>query len=231
MKKIIAITAALNECDIIESYCRYTLSYCDALLIFEGGRSEDNTREIVQKLIEEGLPIHLIEGLKKDEHWAQIMARRAIDEYGADLIIAQDADEFLFHADGVNPRIELEALDENTEYLIPWRTYVYEEEPLSHPEFLPKRFPSYRNPSLDTMNKTIASKALLQNKKAQYANGKHFLIYPGDTGNDVRVATHEKLAFAHYPLRSQTQVLLKVLERSTRLIKQYPLPRSYNPLC
>ena len=57
MKKIIATANVLNESDIIESFCRYTLTYCDALLISERNRSEDNTREIIEKLIDEGLPV------------------------------------------------------------------------------------------------------------------------------------------------------------------------------
>jgi len=56
MKKIFVVLATKNESDIIESYCRYNLTFCDGMIIYER-QSSDNTNEIIRKLIAEGLPI------------------------------------------------------------------------------------------------------------------------------------------------------------------------------
>lgn len=218
MKKIIAIAPIKDESDIIESFCRYNLTYCDGLLIRENG-SFDNTREIIQNLINEGLPIHIID----DEQLAiyplearDALAHLAVDKYGADLIVRLDADEFLYHIDGINPRETLESFREDVEYQAIWRTYVYEREPDIALGFMPNNFTSYRNPIFDSpqwykrRRKVIASKYLLKNKQAIFAGGAHFLIYPNENEDnyiDKKVEIHAKLVFAHFPVRGNLQVL------------------------
>jgi hypothetical protein len=170
MKKIIAVTPVRDESDIIESFCRYNLTYCDGMMIYERG-STDNTNEIIRKLIAEGLPIYLEDNpdVVFDTGNGSVknpMAYRAINEYGADLVIPLDADEFLYHTDGINPRETLEALREDVEYQALWRTYVYEKEPDIELGFMPNNFTHYRNPALECHNKAFMSKFLIKEKQA-----------------------------------------------------------------
>ena len=220
MKKIIIFARVKNEDDIIESFCRYNLTYSDCMLIMDDG-SDDNTKEIIQNLINEGLPIKLIQGLDRAiydiEKFNVSMVNIALNEYGADLIIPLDADEFLYHTDGINPRETLEALQENIEYQAIWRTYVYEKEPDIALGFMPNNFTYYRNPEMENPEiyprhkKIISSKYLFKSKKAKIIAGSHFLKYTDEYKNDIKTEIHEKLVFAHFPIRSKIQLKKKVI--------------------
>lgn len=220
MKKIIATLKTKNEKDIIESFCRYNLTYCDELIIYERG-SSDNTNRIIKKLIEEGLPIYLYDdpavvlppfekGNVNDD-----MAYKAINEYGADLVIPLDTDEFIYHIDGENPRKALEALCENVEYQMLWRTYVYEREPDISLGFFPNNFTYYRNPEMENNKlyerhkKVVLSKYLMQEKHAKFARGTHFLVIPEEYRHQVKIEIHDKIVFAHFPVRSKAQIMKK----------------------
>ena len=209
MKKIFTVSRVKNEGDIIESFCRYNLTYCDGMFIQEND-SSDNTLEILQKLISEGLPIYLTQ---KGSYINK--AEKAIDEYGADLIVPLDADEFLYHIDGKNPREILEELREDVEYQIPWRTYVYEKEPDIGLGFISNNFTHYRNPALEIAQghagKTLISKYLIKEKQAKFSVGAHWLVYPEEYQGSVKIENPEKLVCAHFPVRSHAQLLKKTI--------------------
>ena len=226
MKKIIAVAKVLNESDIIESFVRYNLTYCDGILIYEGNRSFDNTAGIIRNLMSEGLPVYSADNIADKGSLRDVkdylslhvaMAHKAIGEYGADLVVPLDADEFLYQIDGVNPREALEAMSEDVEYQAIWRTYVYEKEPDIKLGFLPNNFTRYRNPEMespdryDRHKKVIVSKYLLKDKQATVAPGSHFLVYPEEHKNKVKTELHNKLVFAHFPVRSKVQIMRKVI--------------------
>ena len=56
--KFTILSIVKNEADIIESFVRHNLQFADELFILDNG-SDDHTFLILQKLQEEGLPIHL----------------------------------------------------------------------------------------------------------------------------------------------------------------------------
>jgi len=209
MKKIFIISRAKNESDIIESFCRYNLLYCDGMIINDN-KSDDNTLEILLKLMNEGLPIHLTQEASQMKK-----ASMAIDEYGADLVIPLDADEFLYQIDGINPRDALEELKEDIEYQAIWRTYVYENEPDIKLGFMPNNFSNYRNSRMENPDiytrhkKTITSKYLIKEIQAKYVSGAHFLEYPEEYKDSIKTEIHQKLVFAHFPIRSKNQVMKK----------------------
>lgn len=225
MKKIIVTTHVRDESDIIESFCRYNLTYCDGMIIYER-ESSDNTNEIIRKLVAEGLPIYLyddpdivkpeIENIMVYRSPKNSMAHRAIDEYGADLVIPLDADEFLCHTDGINPREALDAMCEDTEYQLLWRFYVYEHEPDIELGFMPNNFTHYRNKEFEGWyienfsGKTIVSKYLLKEKQAIILSGGHRIVYPDEyISPNANIEVHDKLVLAHFPVRSRTQIMNK----------------------
>jgi len=236
MKKIIAITKVKNESDIIESLCRYYAEFCDAILLYEND-SIDNTRMIVQKLIDEGLPIYFTDDIKENikkgivKSPRTVMLQKAFDEFGADIVLNFDGDEFLSSTDGCNPREILENLDETVEYRVTWRGYVYQGEPEDTETFLPHRFQYYRNPKLDYLTKAIMSRYLFKEKQAKPGVANHFLIYPvvsTDMENNqtdfghlyhripvqqkvVEVKVSDELILAHYAFRSKAQLMSKMI--------------------
>jgi len=211
MRRIFTVAKVKNENDIIESFCRYNLTYCDGMIIKDNG-SIDGTIEIIQSLIDEGLPVYLVYagGMIDSAH-------KAIDEYNADLVVPLDADEFLYHIDGINPREILEKMQEDVEYQAIWRTYIYEKEPDIELGFMPNNFICYRNPEMENPikyerhKKVIASKYLLKNKQATFVGGAHFLVYPEADRNIIKTEICEKLVFAHFPIRSRAHVMKKVI--------------------
>ena len=218
MKKIFIISTVKNESDIIESFCRYNLTYSDGMLIYENNKSSDNTRAIIKKLIDEGLPIYLEED--DDLYYETVkkgLVRLAARKYGADLVLPLDADEFLYHVDGKNPREILETLQEDIEYQAIWRTYIYKQEPDINLGFMPNNFSSYRNPEMENPakyerhKKVIVSKYLIEKINASICYGAHFLEYPQELQNDVKKEICEKLVVAHFPVRSQAQIMRKVI--------------------
>ena len=102
MKNIIAITMVKNEMDVIESFVRHTLGFADRWLVADH-LSSDRTREILERLRAEGLPIEIETVHEAAQIQAEVMTRlmhRAAEEYGADVVVPLDADEFLVHSGG-----------------------------------------------------------------------------------------------------------------------------------
>ena len=58
--KVVSITMVKNEVDIIESFIRYHLNIVDEMIILDNC-SSDETPLIISKLIDEGLPIRLLD--------------------------------------------------------------------------------------------------------------------------------------------------------------------------
>jgi len=200
-----------------ESFLRYNLTFCDGILICEVGRSFDNTTDIIQSLINEGLAIHWadidrneLERLASHNDVRPPLAQIAIDKFGADLVLPLDADEFLYHTGGMNPRDTLEALREDVEYQVLWRTYVYQEEP-DYKHFMPDNFTHYRNPVLEHHRKALAHKRLFVDKGAAYTAGAHALSYPEDHKGATAIEYPPGLLYAHFPLRSKPQLMTKVI--------------------
>ncbi len=179
--------------------------------------SSDNTVDIIKAFIAEGLPIHLAERGDPSTPLSRLnlytVIDMAVDVLGADLVVPLDADEFLYHTDGINPREALEALDEKTEYTAFWRNYIYESEPDIAKGCMPNNFTHYRNERLECskwLHKAIASRYLIKEWGAGFCPGTHFLEYP-DAQQPVNKVIHDKLVFAHFPIRSHAQIIRKGL--------------------
>lgn len=217
MKKIIAVSVVKNECDIIESFCRYIVSYCN-LLIIQDDSSTDNTKSILNALILEGLPIVFsrISIIEKNEfRLPQViimnqLVNEAFKTFGADIVIPADADEFIVADDGTSPRAVLEHLEDNKGYRIRWRTYIYNNPQMVNDVFLPEHFPLHRKPELEYYYKVIITRQLYANYGCKLTQGNHNLTYP----NQQKSAPMNDIAdlyVAHYPIRSVSQLTAKVV--------------------
>ncbi|GHS96319.1 hypothetical protein AGMMS50276_14500 [Synergistales bacterium] len=210
--KIYAICRIHNESDIAESLCRYTLLFCDGIIIYDT-YSTDNTKEIIQKMIAEGLPLYLMEEPESGYSAAiNDMLRIAIERFHADLVLPVDADEFLFCQSGDNPRSVLEALEPETEYRIPWQTFVFTQSPNDNTRFLPTFFPYHREEEVVQTFKTVISRDLFQKYGCKFALGNHSILYPNQAASTVPVEDLSMLlAYAHYPLRGVYQAMSKCI--------------------
>jgi hypothetical protein len=210
-KKIVAATIAHNEKDIIESQCRYTVTFCDLLLFVNNGSSDD-TELIVQKLIDEKLPIVMLP--IPGPTWRDELTDIAFEKYGADLVAHVDADEFLIRPDGGNPREILESMELDREYHVQWRTDLYTQEPkipCDNTGFLPSRYPVRRDCAAFEMNKVIFGRKLFENTRPALPRGNHCLVYPAGAAHEPPIVVDE-LAYAHYPVRTIARTFYKIID-------------------
>jgi len=189
-------------------------------LVIWDDNSSDSTPEVIRSLIEEGLPIelNLIPNSGKIERnlvHADIVNSRCVDvldRYNADWVLCLDVDEFLCCENGINPRTELEKLDDDKEYRMPWRTSVYCQEPSDSTIFLPNFFEEYRDPEIESFTKTLISKYLMRQYDAFFNPGWHELIIKDEEVRaKVSIIEHPTLCVAHFPIRSVAHAMVKVI--------------------
>jgi len=225
MKKIYAVTLVKNESDIIESFIRYTLTYCDGIIIYNDD-SLDDTAGIIRKLADEGLNIFLASdnertsGLIYQADITTALIKRAIEHYGADLILPLDADEFLIPAPGLilNVKDKLLALpdDKACAYCAPWTHFI----PTGFKrrnDFLPKYFKTYCDPAGERhfFNKVIIPAHLINGKTFYVSKGNHNLFVEEETAEKELVC---ELMLAHLPYRSAEQLITKTVTAAATVI-------------
>lgn len=209
--KIVSISMVKNESDIIESFVRYTLNIVDQMIILDN-YSTDKTPIIINKLIEEGLPIVLIKDtdiLYTQNIKTTKLLHKAVREYAADLVCLLDVDEFIICNNGENPRKILESFNPSKYHLIKWCTYVPTEND-TEDEFIPKRITYLRDEDLESFYKVIVPKEIVLNNDVNVSMGNHDLIINGETNTKLKEYNFD-LKVAHFPLRSKEQCMSKIL--------------------
>lgn len=209
--KIVSISMVKNESDIIESFVRYTLNIVDQMIILDN-YSTDETPIIINKLIEEGLPIVLIND--DDASYTQDikttkLLHKAVEEYEADIVCLLDVDEFIISNNEENPRKIIESINSSKYYLIKWCTYVPTADD-SDDKFIPKRITYLRDETLETFYKVIVPKEIVLKYNVNVSMGNHNLIINGKNNTKLR-EYNSNLNFAHFPLRSKEQCMSKIL--------------------
>lgn len=99
--RLVAVSVVKNEADIIESFVRHTSAWVDHHLVFDHD-STDGTREILQAMQTEGLPLALFRDDAPghlQQHRSNYLTRLAAHSHGADWVLPLDADEILVGPD------------------------------------------------------------------------------------------------------------------------------------
>ena len=213
MHKIVVISMVKNEADLIESFVRHSLTFADEILIADHA-SSDKTGEILRALQEEGLPLHIKRLFQVELAHAEVMNGlmwEAIEQYGADILLPMDADEFLVNTENdTSCRDILLGLDAMQLYKLEWRNY----EPL-HPhqdedKFLLAR-PCRRGKEFAPAQKIIVGCDLARAKPFKLIQGCHYAYWDTEQGRqDVPWVTAPFLHTAHFHWRSDEQYAAKV---------------------
>ena len=210
--KIVSTSFVKNESDIIESFIRYQLNLVDEMIILDNF-STDNTPEIIDNLIDEGLPIHLIRDTNTFDSLdikMTKMVHKAVNEHDADLVCLLDCDEFIFSTNGKHPREVLESLDHSKFHLIKWRTFVPSPEDDYDIKFIPKRINHIRDESFETFYKVIVPSEIIKNNNVTVDMGNHNITIKHK--NRDKFANYDlDLKLAHFPIRSKEQCMSKVI--------------------
>ena len=211
----VAITCARNEADIIEAFVRHTLAFCDTAIVLDHG-SADATPEILRRLQEEGLPLHVLRddtiGRIQVDHMNRLL-RMAAGEFAADWVLCLDADEFISGcADG---SFLPAPVDETTPCLkLSARTYYCQRDDpagvLNPVERITRRLAREPDAGDAAPHKVFVPGPLARRAGAWLAPGNHLLRIdgveaPSRVPDDVRLA--------HFSLRTPGQYAIKVASK------------------
>lgn len=233
MKKLVGISMVRNESDIIEAFVRHNLTLLDELHIVDHD-STDNTRDILNKLKGENLPIHIYHYNELEfipvKILNTIMKTIVENDSSIDYIFPLDADEFIYSPSRKKLETLLAFIPNDRVGMYTWRGYL----PTSTgyiSDFV-TLFTEQREENILTP-KVIIPRAIAEKDKLTI--GSHFMV--NDAGEEVKSIVFssplyrhfygwfknkfdaefvetEDLWLAHYPIRSVNQQMKKTLEKS-----------------
>ena len=205
-----------NEADIIEAFVRHNLTVVDRLAVVEHG-SFDGTREILDALVREGLPLTVAHDERIGFFQPEVLtplARELLRDSKADFVFMLDADEFLRTASRTALEQTLARAPAGMHALLPWVTYIPDFTAAPANDLLAllrsaKRPPVERKPQ----HKVAVARSFLETPAAFVAMGNH-RVFPSDDAPDAPCPharlPQEAVAVAHVPIRSAAQITAKV---------------------
>jgi len=212
--KIVSVTVARNEADVIETFVRHHLQSVDKMIIVDH-LSIDETPAILADLQAEGASIDVIRDARQEFAQAEmttLQMRRAAQELGADWIFILDADEFLVSDEGAGVRSILEHLSLEDPYRIPWRSYIPRPDDTSDAKILFDRIQYRREDEPLAFYKVFVPGTIAARKTTVIRVGNHGI---GDISRrrkkNIRGKVAAHLHLAHFPVRSVAQIRAKVL--------------------
>jgi len=208
--RIVGITLAKNEEDIIEVFVRYNLCHLDALVIADN-MSCDQTREILTRLMQENLPIVVIDDpevqrnqSEKTTHLLQSTARA----FQPDWIIPLDTDEFLVPEENQPLGEILGSVPSDHVAIMPWKSYVptpYDDQNIINPLLRIRHRREVEDP---VWYKVAIPSSIFSDKSLIVDTGNHS-VHSSVYGRRYPVTPLDRLKLAHYPIRSAEQIVGK----------------------
>jgi len=212
MAKIAVVSMVKNEADIIESFVRHALTFADVLLVADH-QSTDGTRDILQALEAEGLPIRIELLAMVEQAQSEVVTalmRRAVSEEAADLVLPLDADEFLLpDAEAADVHLVLQALPLDRVYSLAWVRYALDAPTQAADAFLLRR-PCHREAQVEPLRKVLVGREAARQTQLRISQGSHVAVIAGAAGPlaleaEPVVGVH----LAHFPWRSEAQAASK----------------------
>ncbi len=206
------ISMMKNEADIVESFIRHSMTFVDMILVADH-MSSDKTKYILESLQQEGLPLTIFSLSDVELAHSEVMTQlmwKAVLEYGADLVLPFDADEFLVNTENhILCREILEQLSSDKVYHLNWRRYEPQFPTKDADKFLLGR-PCVRQVAWDRGQKTIIGADAAKKRPFHFIQGCHYALYDDD-GKRVPMEVAPFLHTAHFHWRSEEQYESKVL--------------------
>ncbi len=201
-----------NEVDIIETFVRYHLSFLDSMVILDNG-STDGTIEILLKLIDEGLPIHLTFNDNPAYNQSELTTKlfyKTLKKFNPAYIIPLDADEFITTNSNKSIReIIQKDIKDNAINYISWVTYVPTEKDDQSEKNILKRLRYRRQEQHNYDEKIIIPTSIAKKNKIKIKQGNHDLYKVKNV--TFKKNTLSSLDLAHFPIRSIKQMKSKYL--------------------
>ncbi len=226
--RLVCISKIRDESDILESFIRHHLRMVDHMIIMDH-RSTDGSGDILRQ--HEGETLTVVKNTDPAHEQSSCLTRlmnMAIQEHEADWVIPLDADEFLRTEH--NLQDILAKLPTDTIKQIPWQTYV----PVGDCEGKsPKKallnIPYRRDYEPGQFYKILIPAALVDYTSIIY-EGSHG-IYNAASQLPLPMEKEERLAIAHFPVRSEAQLRQKIqnaCEARAKLAGHFASGRSFH---
>lgn len=211
--QIAVISMVRNEADIIESFVRHAVAFAAKIYIVNHN-STDGTENILDSLVQEGLPLIVEYFTESEQAQAEVMTglmRRAFAD-GYDFVLPLDADEFLL-PDGDNDMVWckealLNACVPDKIYQLPWVTYQ------TKGEYTGKKFimdiECYREAEPEPLGKLLLGRLAFAQMKFFLSQGNHHALLNADSGVQRLTALPlQGVHLAHFSWRSREQAASK----------------------
>jgi hypothetical protein len=208
--RLAGISIVRDEADIIEPWARHNCHFLDKLYIVDNG-STDSTRQIIQDLIAEGLPIEMVDhgqhgAFYQGQRTTRLMRHAAADG-DWDFIVPLDGDECICATD--RGTLEAELADFPAAFLPSFREIRYKLSDLDDPAIVnPLERIRHVQDKAPAPFKCIVPRALALNPDAALSDGNHRVRV---AGVEVPRQLLENAALAHFALRSQSQIIAKLM--------------------
>jgi len=199
--KIRTICWARNECDILEAFVRHHTRFSDVFIVLH--RCIDNSEEILRSLATEGLPVQWRTDERLIHEQSVVMSELMREAFkdGADWVLPLDADEFLR---GDVTSVLKEQGSDSRVIRTPWKGYVPTSNDSAPETNVLKRITHRRSHEYPRWYKMMIPKTT--DTTAGLCFGNHALI---DTAGNRMPHTDTSLVVAHFPVRSERQVMRK----------------------
>jgi hypothetical protein len=176
-------------------------------------RSQDGSRNILEKLKSEGLPLDI----RHDERFAHLqsevvtrLAHEINEQEHPDWIFPLDGDEFLIPTDGDDVIESLAREDPSQVLALPWRGYVLMPADNENEPHILKRMTYRRKLEKPQWWKVALPQAILKSDKDfKIPLGSHEIL--NEKMEPFPIKRSSRLALAHFPVRSLAQLLVKVV--------------------
>jgi hypothetical protein len=205
--RVVAISTVKNESDIIEPFVRHTTAVADHLIVMDNA-STDGTREILQSLEKEGLPLSILDdptvGKYQSRRLTHLMREHAVARLGADWVLPLDADEFVTPL-GDMPLVPDTANDRAL--ALPWRTYVPSESDDSSELNPVARIRRRLSCEAHPWTKVLIPRKIAALPNAALKQGNHEILVDAQP---CPPTVADETSIAHFPIRGHGQYVAKV---------------------
>lgn len=216
--KNIVVAMIKNEEVFIESSVRYWFTFADQIILFDHS-SKDGTMSILQELIAEfGDRLILFNesfaiGVEhKQAAVTNAMVDAAFNQYGADLVIPLDADEFPYLPEGGSLREFFCSLMQNSCYTAFWMPFAPPVNgQIDHSAFVPLSFTRKKCSPMTRWGKSIITRECYYRDNPLLSPGNHVLVGKENGVMLPVIDLTPKLYYAHYVCRGETHYTIKNL--------------------
>lgn len=171
--KLVGLTIAKNESDIVEAFVRHNLRLLDELIVFDND-SDDQTLVILHKLAAEGLPLTLHQHRGRNHPQVDVMNSqlRLMKDNPPDFVFILDADEFIDCESREQLIQELGELPHGCCGALDWIGFVPTRDDVVH-ETNPIKRITHARKQHDYYTKVVIPKAVLRDRDVKVNPGNH----------------------------------------------------------